>query len=130
MNGRAVAKAKQKLTFPDRKISETFLDFAEPLLDPLGPWATLDQKETSLQLAFTVWNAVVYKDAVDDSRFIESIGNLTANDPVSAALVDEMVHRKRTLFGDDHRLVGEFKLSCQAGEWKLRAEARAPRPSS
>ena len=69
------------LAFPDRKISETFLHFAEPLLRGLGP------------------------DATDD----------------------QLIFRKHNLFGNDHRLVGEFKLTRKNGELNLRAEARDPR---
>ncbi len=33
-------RKSQFASFPDRKISETFLEFAEPILDPLAPDAT------------------------------------------------------------------------------------------
>ena len=35
-----MAKSKPTLKYPDRKISDTFLQFAEPLLDAFGPNAT------------------------------------------------------------------------------------------
>ena len=45
----AVDQPKQRTRFPDRKISETFLDFADPLLAPLGPRATIAQMEQALE---------------------------------------------------------------------------------
>jgi hypothetical protein len=38
----------------------------------------------------------------------------------------EMIRRKKSLFGHDLRLVGEYKLVQHEGEWRLRVEARAP----
>lgn len=121
-----MAQDKRTLPFPDRKISETFLDFAEPLLDAHGPRATAAEMEQSLQLAFTIWNAVVYEDAANNRRFIDSVRKLTAHERELAALVEQLITRKRRLFGDDHRLVGEYKLRREEGRWILRAEARAP----
>lgn len=37
-----------------------------------------------------------------------------------------MIERKRTHFGDDYRLIGEYKLYRQDGEIRLRAESRNP----
>jgi len=36
---------KNNLKFPNRKISETFLEFSSPLLDAIGQAATKDQVE-------------------------------------------------------------------------------------
>ena len=79
-----MARLKPKKRFPDRKISETFLHFAEPLLDAHGPRATAAQMEQSLQLAFTIWNAVVYEDAPGNTQFIELVRNLIADDSEAA----------------------------------------------
>jgi len=121
-----MTKAKRKPKFPDRKISETFLHFAEPLLEPLGPRATEAQENQALQIAFTVWNAVVYEPANGDTHFMTMLQDLTGGQPEVAALVAHLISRKRTLFGDDHRLVGEFKFVRNEGERRLRVEARSP----
>ena len=74
----SMARAKTRKKYPGRKISETFLDFASPLLEPLGPEATEQEMEHALKIAFTVWNAVVY-DAVDrSSRWIDRLRNTWA----------------------------------------------------
>jgi hypothetical protein len=116
----------QLKSFPDRKISETFLHFAEPLLEALGPSATDDQMEQSLKIAFTVWNAVVYETVNGDKRFLDMAHELTAHEPAMAGLVDFLVARKRRVFGDDHRLIGEYKFVFKDGERRLRVEARDP----
>jgi hypothetical protein len=121
----ARAKAREKLS--NRKISETFLDFAAPLLDPLGVEATEHEMENALQIAFTVWNAVVF-DAVDRSTcWVDRLRSyLAGQDPRVQALVEQLIARKRSLFGDDYRLVGEYHLYRHHGQLRLRAEARRP----
>jgi hypothetical protein len=121
-----VDQPNRRTRFPDRKISETFLHFADPLLQDLGPRATIDQMEQALKLAFTVWNGDVYDDVNGNTHYIDMVRNLTRHDRDGAALVDQLIARKRNLFGDDDRLVGEFKLTRKGGGICLRAEARDP----
>ena len=121
-----MAQNERKPTFPDRKISETFLHFAGPLLDAHGPRASAAQMEQSLRLASTIWNAVVYEDAAGNTQFIDSVRKDTAHEPGLAFFVAQLIARKRSLFGDDHRLVGEFKLRSEGDQWILRVEARDP----
>ena len=122
---------KSQLTpFPDTKISETFLHFAEPLLIELGPDATEYQMEEALKVAFTVWNAVVYETANGETRFLDMLREAMAPRPELAEPIEQMIARKRSLFGDDHRVVGQFKLTCKDGELRLWAEARDPKPSN
>lgn len=115
------------LKFPDRKISETFLHFAEPLLDGLGPNATDDQMNESLKIAFVVWNSVVYDTVNGETKLVDQLRQSTSHDPDMSLFIAQLIFRKHNLFGDDHRLVGEFKLTRKNGELNLRAEARDPR---
>ena len=121
-----MARPKSRIKIPDRKISEVFLEFAEPLLIPLGPSATEHEMNQALEIAFTVWNAVVYETANDDTHCLKMLQDLTAGQPEAVALVNHLIDRKLHQFGDDHRFVGNFKLTIQDGELKLRAEARDP----
>jgi hypothetical protein len=41
-------------------------------------------------------------------------------------LIEQMILRKQSSFGHDLRLIGKFKILEKNGEWRLRAEARAP----
>ncbi|MEW5981806.1 MAG: hypothetical protein AB1806_05485 [Acidobacteriota bacterium] len=50
--------------FPDRKICETSLSFTEPLLQDLPTEGLVRQVEKVLQVAYTVWNAVVIADVL------------------------------------------------------------------
>ena len=123
-----MARAKTQEKVSTRKISETFLDFAAPLLAPLGADATEQEIENALKIAFTVWNAVVF-DAVNRSnRWVAQVRELVSHDPHIRELVEQLVARKQSLFGNDHRLVGEYRLYRHQGELRLRAEARRPNP--
>lgn len=121
-----MAESKRKLDFPDRKISETFLHFAEPLLDAFGPNVTETQMEQPLMIAFTVWNAVVYADAAGNSHFLDGIQCSTAHEPELVTFISQLIVRKRSLFGGDCRLIGEYKVFRKNGKMRVQAEARDP----
>jgi hypothetical protein len=58
--------------------------------------------------------------------WVTRLRNLIAGQPPLVALIEQMILRKRSSFGHDLRLIGEFKILEKDGEWGLRAEARAP----
>jgi len=45
---------------------------------------------------------------------------------MSDALIEQMITRKRDMFSDDNRLIGEYRVTQKKGEWRLWAEARDP----
>ena len=120
-----VRKAK-KTEFPHRKISETFLDFSSPLLDALGEDATKYQVEQVLKIAFTTWNAVVLDTVNGNTQHVTKLRELTTENPMSAALIEQMISRKQDIFSGDHGMIGEYRLTQKIGEWRLWAEARDP----
>ena len=121
-----MTKPNPKLKHPDKKISENFLDFAAPLLDTLPENPGEAELDPMLKVAFMAWNAVVYADAVNNQKFLSEMRTLLGHDAISFAIVEGMIRRKRDLFGDDHRLIGEYKIIKENGGFKLRAEARTP----
>src|SRR5262252_4264980 len=96
-------------TVPHRKISEIFLTFAAPLL---------------LSLASTVWNAMVLADVQGDRHHLDRLREAVQHAPGGLTLVNQLVERKRTLFGQDNYCIGAYKVTRQAGEIRLWAEAR------
>jgi hypothetical protein len=126
-NWRNKMPPKSHINFPNRKISETFLHYAEPLLVLLGPDPTDEMMEQALKMAFTVWNTIVYEKVNGDARFLDMLKSSYAEKPDMAAFIADLIDRKRFLFGDDDRLIGEYKLFHEKGELRLRAEARDPR---
>ena len=120
-----VGKAK-KAQFPNRKISETFLDFSAPLLESLGKDVTKYKVETVLRIAFTAWNSVVIDTVKGNTKYVDQLRNLTRDDPMTAALMEQMISRKQDMFSDDQRMIGEYKLVQKRGQWRIWAEARDP----
>jgi hypothetical protein len=121
-----MVKVKAKVTFPDRKISETFMEYAEPLIGSGEEAPTKEQLDTILKVAFTVWNSVVLDTANGNSHYVNELRRYLAGHVMPAALVEQMISRKKTLYGNDHRMIGEFRISKKSGEWRLWAEARKP----
>ncbi len=121
-----MTKADPRPRHPDRKISENFLDFAAPLLGAIPQDAGEADFDAVLKVAFMVWNAVVYADTVDNQTFLSEMRELMAHDLLSLAAIEEMIRRKRELFGDDDRLIGEYTIAMEDGGFNLRAEARTP----
>ena len=116
-----MATRKSKLKFPDRKISDTLLRFAEPILDDLEAAATEAEMEPVLMVAWMAWNSVVYADVVGKRDSLDQSQTAMAEDPDLKRFAELLVDRKRTLFGDDERVIGEYKLYRKDGEIRLRA---------
>ena len=84
--------------------------------------------EQVLKIAFTAWNAVVLDTVKGNTHYVTKLRELTTDDPMSAALIEQMISRKQDMFSGDHRMIGEYRLTQKSGEWRLRAEARDPSP--
>lgn len=112
------------------KISATILDFASPLTSGLGSDAPIEAHRDALRIATTVWNAVVL-EACGNSEFVTELlgkaGEAGRQDSGAAgAVIRELVRRKRALYAEDLRLVGEWELrTVGKGEISLRAVAHA-----
>ncbi|MGO8733377.1 MAG: hypothetical protein ACLQVM_11350 [Terriglobia bacterium] len=111
---------------PDRKISETFLRFAAPLLHDLPSEALVDRAREALQVSYTVWNAVIFADVLNDHRYLDQIRRLTADKPETALLMEQLIARKRALFADDERLIGIWEVTRTEDGINLHADARDP----
>ncbi len=115
-----------RLAYPDRKISETFLHFAEPLLHDLDSETPEQRAQIALNLSFAVGNAVIFADVLHDYRHLDEIRRLTAEKPETALLMEQLIARKRALFADDERMIGTWEVTRTDDGINLRADARDP----
>jgi hypothetical protein len=113
-------------SIPDRKISETLLHFARLTPDVLPSEAPELRAHEALTVACTVWNAVVFADVLNDHRHLDQVRRLIAGTPQAAALVEQLIVRKRTLFADDERLIGTFEVTRTTEGINVHADARDP----
>ena len=121
-----MAKRKTR-SVPDRKISETFLDFTAPLLQGIPSESLERGVQKALEVAFTAWNAVIFADVLDNHSHIDHIRRLTAGEPMVAVIMEQMIARKRALFPDDWRLIGDWDVTRTKDGINLHADARDPR---
>ena len=121
-----MAKKNPKLNFPDRKISETFLQFAEPLLNNRGPNVTDAQVSDLLKMVWMAWNAVVYADVAKKDHLLDLLRTSAEANIDLQKLIEWLIDRKRMHFGDDDRVIGEYEVFYEDGECRFRAEARNP----
>lgn len=75
---------ERRAVYPNRTISETFLDFAAPLLEDLPSEAPENRAQRVLEVAFTAWNAVVFADVLNEHRHLDEIRRLTVDKPETA----------------------------------------------
>ena len=115
--------------FPDRKISETFIDFAAPFVAMIDENTTQSQVEQGFKIAFTVWNAIVFDTVNGNDHYVSTLHQLTADEPLFRPMLDQLIARKRGFFADDLRLIGNYRLTYKKGDLHVWAEARRPPPS-
>jgi hypothetical protein len=112
--------------FPSRKISETLLDFAQPLIAMIDTHTTEEQLRQGFVIAVTIWNAFVFDKARECTQYGEmlnhALGDLWTSLPVLKALVE----RRQRLFADDMRAISDFRVRFADGELRAWAQARRP----
>jgi hypothetical protein len=112
---------------PKKKISETFLRFAAPVLSTMPEGATPSEIENVLRVPHLVWNALVLDHARGTTDWLTRVRQMIAPSPGSAAVIEDLIDRKRRLFADDNLLIGDFRVTRPGpGEINLWAEARNP----
>jgi hypothetical protein len=117
---------KKHLKFPNRKISETYLEFSSPLLDAIGQATTMDQVKKVLQITYSVWNSIVLDTARGREKNISMLRETIKGDQMASSMIEQLISRKMELYADDLRLNGEFSITKKKGEWRFRADARDP----
>ncbi len=123
MNGK---NRETRQEFPDRKISETLLDFAQPFVSIIDQNTAEEQIRSGFMIAVTVWNAVVFDAASGNHKYYDmlrrTLGKEFDNDP----LVSNLISRKQKYFGNDMRVVGNYTVTYKNGDLHVWAEARDP----
>lgn len=114
-----------------RKVSEVFLEFANPLLRQImaeNPKLTAKECEFQLRVPWIVWNALVMKKknalGVDVLSMLRT--SLNGAPEGSRELVEILIERKKALFSQYTYAIGNLEVrSVGDGEIHLRAEARS-----
>jgi hypothetical protein len=111
---------------PNKKISLTLIEYAEPLIDDLEDGYSKSDLERILKFTAGIWNACVLDQWRGTTEHVEAIRRQIAKaaHPMPIALVEAMIARKQQLFGNDPRGIANECVIVKNGELAVRAEAR------
>jgi hypothetical protein len=121
----------REVEVPDRKISETILDFGEPLLSRFEAETPIEVYRKAMMIVITIWNAHVMAMPIWGKprhlEDLEAVFRRVPELPGEPAMLDLLAKRRREMFGTDPRAVGlwDLVLDDQYG-LKLRCDARLP----
>jgi len=109
-------------SIPDRKISETLMNFVKPLLEKVDENTTKNQIEKGIQLAVTVWNAVVLDRLRENNTFKDSLRKKVTEDiPQGSELIEMLINRKHKYFSEDIRMITNFEVFYKKGYLNISA---------
>lgn len=110
---------------PTRKISETILEFGNPVLQALPDNSGKEGFEAAIRIIVAAWNAVVLDGWSKTSKFEKEF--LKALRPMSSEFDDipkKLIKRKKKNYSADPRAVGNYWVIERNGAFVFRAEAR------
>ena len=116
---------------PQRKISETIIDFGAPLICELDTHQPIEIVRALFTIVITVWNAHVMAMPVwGKPQLLEQLGELVqaaSAPPELLATCIELAARREQHFADDPRAVGQWNVEFdQSGSVRLHCDAHVP----
>ena len=123
--------APGRLAIPDRKISETIIDFGAPLIFDLDKKQPIDIIRATFTIVIMVWNAQVMAMPVwGKPELLEQVKDLLGTPKAAAearAAYNELTARRLEHFANDPRAVGNWHVAFDAnGRLRLHCEAHVP----
>jgi len=111
-----------------QKISETILNFGQPLISQLGDDYGKREVEHCMRIVISAWNAVTLDEVQSTTKWTKSLlehaDGAEGGAKEVVGIVRHLVHRKKSLFKNDLRGVGEYSVKVKRGEMVFRCEAR------
>lgn len=112
-----------------RKISETLLDFSEPIFLIGGQPGDVKQMRSGLKIAVMVWNALTLEEWGHPNNLLQEMRRYARRTGSLAQLatIEALIQRKKTHFASDLRGIGRWSVErAEDGSYTVRAEARLP----
>ena len=110
--------------FPDRKISETIIDFAQPFLANVDSTTSQHTIRQGFDVAVTIWNAFVLDRVNGNSTYQALMQGRGAAQGHDNPLIKALVERRRKHFSEDMRIVAEHRVSFDAKGYRLWAATK------
>ena len=110
---------------PPKKISHTLIEYADPLIEELPDGYSQSDLEQVLKLAAGIWNACVLDQWHKTTSNVSAVrSRIAQTDPMTIAIIEALIARKKNLFGLDPRAITNECVVIKNGEFVVRAEAR------
>lgn len=110
---------------PAKKISQTLLEYAEPLMLMYSGECTKIELEAMLRMAVAAWNACVLDHWRQNGQQVAAVRQALANGhPVQKAMIEMLIERKAQLFAHDVRAISNETVIVRDGAFIVSAEAR------
>lgn len=110
---------------PPKKISHTLIEYADPLIEELPEGYSKNELEAILKLCAGIWNACVLDQWHKTTKNVDAVRHhIAQTDPMTIAVIDGLIARKKQLFGFDPRAITNECVVIKNGEFVVRAEAR------
>jgi hypothetical protein len=113
-----------------RKISETIVDFGDPLIRQLDTDQPYEVVRSTFEIVITVWNAhVMAMPRWGQPSHLAELHKRVQDPQVPTPMIDafrELSRRRAARFATDARAVGEWSVTRDTDRWRLRCDARAP----
>ena len=119
-------KRENRHDFADRKISETLIDFAEPIVAIIDQHTTEKQVRKAFMIAVTVWNSLVFDTVHGDQKHLDLIRRNLGEDLEGTPFVRDLITRKEEHFAHDMRAISDYTVTYKDGNLHVLAEARDP----
>jgi len=131
MSTRQQRVAAPEPVIPQRKISETIIDFGQPVLHDLRADTPIEIVRASFTIAISVWNAHVMAmpvwNAPQALAQLQAILKMPTVAPEMVQAYHDLTERRHSLFASDPRSVGQWSVSPdETGNVKLSCDAHVP----
>ena len=109
---------------PIRKISETILDYGNPVFQSLPSNPTKVQFEELARIVVCAWNAVILDEWNKTDKYQASLLSTSEKVEGLQLIIKRLIKRKKKKFSEDMRGVGHYEAIDRNGKLTFRAEAR------
>ena len=113
-----------------RKISETIVDFGDPLIRQRDTDQPYEVVHSTFEIVILIWNAhVMAMPRWGQPRFLADLHRRLLDPQIPVPMVEAfkvLSQRRAERFASDARAVGEWSVVQHSGQWRLRCDARAP----
>ena len=106
-----------------KKISETILEFGNPIIELLPDNPTKEQFEDVMRIVVSAWNAVTldeWNETIDSEN--EFLKALSPSPEEIQSMAMNLISRKRTEYSSEQRAVSSYSISEEDGEFVFHAE--------